>query len=286
MNGVLKIRTYIVTLLWVPARVENADIWRPNPNFKVKKMADYNVSMRDLLQAGAHFGHQTRFWNPKMRQYIFGARNKIHIINLEHTVPALNDALNFANQLASKKNKVLFVGTKRAASAIIREQAQRAGQPYVDHRWLGGMLTNWKTLRQSINRLKDLQTQSQDGTFAKLTKREALERTREMEKLERGLGGVKNMGGLPDALFVIDVDHEAIAIKEAKNLGIPVIGIVDTNSNPDNVDYVIPGNDDAIRAVTLYASAMADAILAGKEYAQSQANAQAKVEEAKEAPEA
>ncbi|WP_278492767.1 30S ribosomal protein S2 [Acinetobacter gyllenbergii] len=233
-------------------------------------MADYNVSMRDLLQAGAHFGHQTRFWNPKMRQYIFGARNKIHIINLEHTVPALNDALNFVNNLASKKNK-----------------AQRAGQPYVDHRWLGGMLTNWKTLRQSINRLKDLQTQSQDGTFAKLTKREALERTREMEKLERALGGVKNMGGLPDALFVIDVDHEAIAIKEAKNLGIPVIGIVDTNSNPDNVDYVIPGNDDAIRAVTLYASAMADAILAGKEYAQSQANAQAKGDDAaKDASEA
>ncbi|KAF5271414.1 hypothetical protein FQR65_LT17635 [Abscondita terminalis] len=238
--------------------------------FKVKKMADYNVSMRDLLQAGAHFGHQTRFWNPKMRQYIFGARNRIHIINLEHTVPALNDALNFVNNLASKKNKVLFVGTKRAASNIIREQAQRAGQPYVDHRWLG-----------------DLQTQSQDGTFAKLTKREALERTREMEKLERSLGGVKNMGGLPDALFIIDVDHEAIAIKEAKNLGIPVIGIVDTNSNPDNVDFVIPGNDDAIRAVTLYASAMADAILAGKEYAQTQANAQAKGEEAaKEAPEA
>ncbi len=282
-----KIRTYIDTFLWVPARVENADIWRPNPNFKVKKMADYNVSMRDLLQAGAHFGHQTRFWNPKMREYIFGARNKIHIINLEHTVPALNDALNFVNNLASKKNKVLFVGTKRAASNIIREQAQRAGQPYVDHRWLGGMLTNWKTLRQSINRLKDLQTQSTDGTFAKLTKREALERTREMEKLERALGGVKNMGGLPDALFVIDVDHESIAIKEAKNLGIPVIGIVDTNSNPDNVDYVIPGNDDAIRAVTLYASAMADAILAGKEYAQSQANAQAKGDEAaKEAPEA
>lgn len=282
-----KIRTYIDTFLWVPAKVENADIWRPNPNFKVKKMADYNVSMRDLLQAGAHFGHQTRFWNPKMREYIFGARNKIHIINLEHTVPALNDALNFVNNLASKKNKVLFVGTKRAASNIIREQAQRAGQPYVDHRWLGGMLTNWKTLRQSINRLKDLQTQSTDGTFAKLTKREALERTREMEKLERALGGVKNMGGLPDALFVIDVDHESIAIKEAKNLGIPVIGIVDTNSNPDNVDYVIPGNDDAIRAVTLYASAMADAILAGKEYAQSQANAQAKGEEAaKEAPEA
>ncbi|TXJ10509.1 MAG: 30S ribosomal protein S2 [Acinetobacter sp.] len=249
-------------------------------------MADYNVSMRDLLTAGAHFGHQTRFWNPKMKQYIFGARNKIHIINLEHTVPALNDSLNFVNQLASKKNKVLFVGTKRAASNIIREQAQRAGQPYVDHRWLGGMLTNWKTLRQSINRLKDLQVQSQDGTFAKLTKREALERTREMDKLERALGGVKNMGGLPDAIFVIDVDHESIAIKEANLLSIPVIGIVDTNSNPDGVDYIIPGNDDAIRAVTLYATAMADAILAGKEYAQTQSNAQAKAEEPEVAQEA
>lgn len=243
-------------------------------------MSSYQVSMRDLLQAGAHFGHQTRFWNPKMKPFIFGARNKIHIINLEHTVPALNDALNYVNNLASKKNKILFVGTKRAASNIVREQAQRAGQPYVDHRWLGGMLTNWKTLRQSINRLKELETQSQDGTFAKLTKREALERTREMEKLERSLGGIKNMGGLPDALFVIDVDHEAIAIKEAKNLGIPVIGIVDTNSNPDGVDYIIPGNDDAIRAVTLYASAMADAIIAGKEYAQTQNSAQAKGEEA------
>ncbi len=243
-------------------------------------MSSYQVSMRDLLQAGAHFGHQTRFWNPKMKPFIFGARNKIHIINLEHTVPALNDALNYVNNLASKKNKVLFVGTKRAASNIIREQAQRAGQPYVDHRWLGGMLTNWKTLRQSINRLKELEAQSQDGTFAKLTKREALERTREMEKLERSLGGIKNMGGLPDALFIIDVDHESIAIKEAKNLGIPVIGIVDSNSNPDGVDYIIPGNDDAIRAVTLYASAMANAIIAGKEYAQTQSNAQAKGETA------
>ncbi len=242
-------------------------------------MSSYQVSMRDLLTAGAHFGHQTRFWNPKMKQYIFGARNKIHIINLDQTVPALNDALNYVNNLASKKNKVLFVGTKRAASAIIREQAQRAGMPYVDHRWLGGMLTNWKTLRQSINRLKELEAQAQDGTFAKLTKREALERTREMEKLEKSLGGIKNMGGLPDALFVIDVDHEAIAIKEARNLGIPVIGIVDTNSNPDGVDYVIPGNDDAIRAVTLYASAMADAILAGKEYAGTQNSAQARGEE-------
>ena len=220
------------------------------------------IEMRDLLQAGAHFGHQTRFWNPKMGPYIFGARNKIHIINLEHTVKAFNEALNYVNGLASKKNKVLFVGTKRAASGIIAEQATRAGMPYVDHRWLGGMLTNWKTLRQSINRLKELEKQAEDGTFAKLTKREALERTRDMEKLERSLGGIKDMGGLPDAIFVVDVDHEAIAIKEAKNLGIPVIGIVDTNSNPDNVDYIIPANDDAIRAVTLYVTSMADAIIA------------------------
>ncbi|WP_296402941.1 30S ribosomal protein S2 [Psychrobacter sp.] len=234
-----------------------------------------NMPMRDLLQAGAHFGHQTRFWNPKMNQYIFGARNKIHIINLEHTVKAFNEALTFVNNLASKNNKVLFVGTKRAASEVIREQALRAGQPYVDHRWLGGMLTNWKTLRQSINRLKELEKQAEDGTFAKLTKREALERTRAMEKLERSLGGIKNMGGLPDAIFVVDVDHEAIAIKEAKNLGIPVIGIVDTNSNPDNVDYIIPANDDAIRAVTLYVTRMADAIIAGKEYAKTQAGGSA-----------
>ncbi|WP_338755627.1 30S ribosomal protein S2 [Moraxella lincolnii] len=238
------------------------------------------VSMRELLQAGAHFGHQTRFWNPKMAPFIFGARNKIHIINLEHTVKAFNEALNYVNNLASKRNKILFVGTKRAASGVIREQARRAGMPYVDHRWLGGMLTNWKTLRQSINRLKELETQSQDGTFAKLTKREALELTRSMEKLERSLGGIKDMGGLPDAIFVVDVDHEAIAIKEAKNLGIPVIGIVDTNSNPDNVDYVIPANDDAIRAVTYYVTAMADAIIAGKEYAQAQAGG--KIEQAQE----
>lgn len=237
-------------------------------------MAEKNVtqmSMRDLLQAGAHFGHQTRFWNPKMAPYIFGARNKIHIINLEHTVKAFNESLNFVNNLASKKNKVLFVGTKRAAGEVINEQAKRAGMPYVDHRWLGGMLTNWKTIRQSIKRLKDYEKQAEDGTFAKLTKREALERTREMQKLERSLGGIKDMGGLPDAIFVVDVDHEAIAIKEAKNLGIPVIGIVDTNSSPDDVDYVIPANDDAIRAVQLYVTAMADAIIAGKEYANTQA---------------
>ena len=241
-------------------------------------MSDKNptqISMRDLLEAGAHFGHQTRFWNPKMSQYIFGARNRIHIINLEHTVKQFNEALTFVNKQAAARNKILFVGTKRAAGAVIREQAQRAGMPYVDHRWLGGMLTNWKTLRQSITRLKELEKQAEDGTFAKLTKREALERTRQMEKLERAMGGIKEMGGLPDALFVVDVDHEAIAIKEAKNLGIPVIGIVDTNSNPDNVDYVIAANDDAIRAISLYVTAMADAIIAGKEYAKTQGHADA-----------
>lgn len=225
------------------------------------------VTMRELLQAGAHFGHQTRFWNPKMAPFIFGARNKIHIINLEHTVPALNDALTFVNGLASKKNKILFVGTKRAAAPIIAEHATRAGMPYVNHRWLGGMLTNWKTIRQSIKRLKDLEAQVTDGSLAKLTKREALDRTREMDKLERSLGGIKDMGGLPDAMFVIDVDHEATAIAEARKLGIPVIGVVDTNSNPTGVDYVIPGNDDAIRAIHLYVGSMADAILEGKEFA-------------------
>ena len=227
------------------------------------------VSMRDMLKAGVHFGHQTRFWNPKMSEFIFGARNKIHIINLEQTVPAFNDSLQFINKLTSHKNKILFVGTKRAASKIIQEQARRAGMPYVNHRWLGGMLTNWKTIRQSIRRLKDLETQSQDGTFDKLTKKEALMRTREMEKLERSLGGIKDMGGLPDAIFVIDVDHERIAVTEANKLGIPVIGIVDTNSNPDGVDYVIPGNDDAIKAIQLYVESIANACLNGAEYAKT-----------------
>ncbi len=223
------------------------------------------INMRELLQAGAHFGHQTRYWNPKMDQYIFGARNKIHIINLEHTVPAFNEALELVKRMAANKNKVLFVGTKRAAGKIIKEQAERADMPYVSHRWLGGMLTNYKTIRASIKRLRDLEAQVSDGTFAKLTKKEALMRSRDMEKLERSIGGIKNMGGLPDALFVVDVDHERIAITEANKLGIPVIGIVDTNSNPDGVDYVIPGNDDAIRAVKLYVTAVADACLAGKE---------------------
>jgi len=220
--------------------------------------------MRELLQAGAHFGHQTRFWNPKMDQYIFGARNKIHIINLEHTVPAFNDALGFVRRLAENKNQIMFVGTKRAAGKIIEEHATRCGMPYVSHRWLGGMLTNYKTIRSSIKRLRDLEAQEKDGTFAKLTKKEALMRSRSKDKLDRSIGGIKDMGGLPDALFVVDVDHERIAITEANKLGIPVIGIVDTNSNPDGVDYVIPGNDDAIRAIKLYVTAVADAVMAGK----------------------
>ena len=222
------------------------------------------VNMRDMLKAGVHFGHQTRYWNPKMGKYIFGARNKIHIINLEKTMPMFHEALSFVEKQAAGKNKILFVGTKRAASKIIADEAARAGQPYVDHRWLGGMLTNYKTIRQSIKRLRDLEVQSQDGTFAKLTKKEALMRSRDLEKLDRSLGGIKDMGGLPDALFVIDVEHERIAITEANKLGIPVIGIVDTNSSPDGVDFVIPGNDDAIRAIKLYATAMADAVLRGK----------------------
>jgi len=222
------------------------------------------VSMRDMLKAGAHFGHQTRYWNPKMGKFIFGARNKIHIINLEKTMPMFHEALSFVEKLAAGKNKILFVGTKRQASDLVADAAQRSAQYYVNARWLGGMLTNYKTIRQSIKRLRDLEVQSQDGTFAKLTKKEALMRSRDLEKLDRSLGGIKDMGGLPDALFVIDVEHERIAITEANKLGIPVIGIVDTNSSPEGVDYVIPGNDDAIRAIKLYAAAVADAVLRGK----------------------
>jgi len=224
-----------------------------------------NVSMRDMLQAGVHFGHQTRYWNPKMKPFIFGARNKVHIINLEKTVPMFNDALSFVQGVAAKKGKILFVGTKRAASEAVKEAAEKCDQFYVNKRWLGGMLTNWKTVRQSIKRLKDLEQQSEDGTFDKLTKKEVLMLQREMAKLESSLGGIKNMGGLPDALFVIDADHEHIAITEARNLGIPVISIVDTNSSPDGVDFIVPGNDDAIRAVQLYLNAAAAAVLEGGE---------------------
>ena len=236
------------------------------------------VSMRDLLQAGAHFGHQTRFWNPKMDQYIFGARNKIHIINLEHTVPAFNDALNTVKRLAENKNQVMFVGTKRAAGKIVEEHARRCGMPFVSHRWLGGMLTNYKTIRSSIKRLRELEEQERDGTLAKLTKKEALMRSRMKEKLERSIGGIKEMSGLPDVLFVVDVDHERIAVTEANKLGIPVIGIVDTNSDPDGGDYVIPGNDDAIRAIKLYVTAVADAVLAGNAAAGEVVSADAFVE--------
>ena len=222
-----------------------------------------NVSMRDLLKAGAHFGHQTRYWNPKMAPFIFGARNKIHIIDLELTVPALDKAVSIVRGMAQSKNKVLFVGTKRAASKIVKEQAERAGQPFVNHRWLGGMLTNWKTIRQSIKRLRELEAKMGDGTLEKISKKEALDLSRQLEKLDRSIGGIKDMGGLPDAIFVVDVNHEKIAIQEANKLGIPVIGIVDTNSDPDGVDIVIPGNDDAIRAIELYSAAIADACIEG-----------------------
>jgi small subunit ribosomal protein S2 len=219
------------------------------------------VTMRQMLEAGVHFGHQARFWNPKMAPYIFGERNKIHIVNLEKTLPLYTDAANFLGKLASNKGKILFVGTKRAARDSIKENAERIGMPYVNHRWLGGMLTNFKTVKQSIKRLKELEAMAADGSFAKLSKKEALMLTREQEKLERSLGGIKDMAGLPDAVFVIDVGHEKIAVAEARKLGIPVIGIVDTNTDPDGVDYVIPGNDDAMRAIQLYVRGIADSII-------------------------
>jgi small subunit ribosomal protein S2 len=221
--------------------------------------------MRELLEAGVHFGHQKRYWNPKMSKFIFGVRNNIHIINLEETLPALDAAAEFVSDLVEKNNKVLFVGTKRSAGKVIKEEAERCGMPYVDKRWLGGMLTNYKTIRQSIRRLRDLETLSTDGTFDKLTKKEALSLQRDLEKHEASLGGIKDMGGLPDAIFVVDVDYENIAVTEARKLGIPVIGIVDTNSSPEGIDYVIPGNDDAIRSIKLFVSTLADAAIAGKE---------------------
>jgi len=222
-----------------------------------------NVSMRQMLEAGVHFGHQTRYWHPKMAPFIFGDRNKIHIINLEKTVPLYEDALNFIGSLATKKKNILFVGTKRPAQQVIEEEARRCGMPFVSQRWLGGMLTNFKTIRQSIKRLKDLEAMEQDGRFERFHKKEALGLKREMEKLERSLGGIKDMPGIPSALFVIDVGHEKIAVAEAKRLGIPVIGVVDTNHSPDGIDYVIPGNDDAARAIQLYVRGVADAVIAG-----------------------
>jgi small subunit ribosomal protein S2 len=222
------------------------------------------VSMREMLEAGVHFGHQTRYWNPKMAQYIFGQRNKIHIVNLEVTLQLYNDALKFVRQLSSNKGSILFVGTKRQARDIVREEAARSGSPFVDYRWLGGMLTNYKTVKQSIKRLKDMEQMMQDGTIERLAKKEQLHYQREAEKLNRSLGGIKDMGSLPDALFVVDVGYQKIAIAEASKLGIPVIGIVDTNNSPDGVSYVIPGNDDSSRAIRLYARGVADAVLEGR----------------------
>ncbi len=242
-----------------------------------------SVSMRDMLQAGVHFGHQTRFWNPKMSKFIFGSRNKVHVINLEQTVPAFNEALEILRVEAAKGNQILFVGTKRAAQKILKEEAERCGMPYVSHRWLGGMLTNYKTIRASIRRFRDLETQEANGTFERLTKKEVLMRTRMKDKLENSIGGIKDMNGLPDILFVIDVDHERIAINEANKLGIPVVGIVDTNSNPDGVDYVIPGNDDSIRAIKLYAASIANAVLEGKAQSAAVSNKDEFVEVAEEA---
>jgi len=225
-------------------------------------MAD--VSMRQMLEAGVHFGHQTRYWNPKMAPYIFGERNKIHIINLEKSLPMARDAYAFIKTIVADGGSILFVGTKRAARDTIRTQAERCEMPHVSHRWLGGMLTNYKTVRQSVKRLKDLEHMSEDGGFDRVTKKEALGLSREQEKLERSLGGIKNMTGLPDVLFVVDVDYENIAVREARKLGIPVVAVVDTNCSPDEVDYVIPGNDDAMKAIVLYATLVADAVMDGK----------------------
>lgn len=222
------------------------------------------VSMRELLEAGVHFGHRTRYWNPKMAPYIFGHRNNIHIINLEETLPLLREAHNYVSRLAGNGGKVMFVGTKRAAREAIGTQARRCGMPYVNHRWLGGMLTNFKTVKNSIQRLHDLEKMIEDGSIKKVSKKEGLQLTRERDKLDRSIGGIKEMTSLPDALFIIDVGFENIAVDEARKLGIPVIAVVDTNCAPDNVDVVIPGNDDAIRAVRIYSETIADAVIAGR----------------------
>ena len=223
-----------------------------------------SASMRDMLEAGVHFGHQTRFWNPKMGAYIFGHRNKIHIINLEKTLAKYNEATAFLRKLAAKRGTVLFVSTKRQAREIIAEEAARCGMPYVDQRWLGGMLTNYKTVKQSIKRLKDMEAMAEDGSMDRLPKKEALTARRELEKLQLSLGGIKEMNSLPDAIFIIDVGYHKIAVTEAQKLGIPVIAVVDTNHSPAGVDYIIPGNDDSSRAIRLYARGVADAVLEGK----------------------
>ncbi len=224
-----------------------------------------SVTMREMLEAGVHFGHQTRYWHPRMAPYIFGHRNKIHIVNLEKTMTMYQEALKFVRQLSTNKGTVLFVGTKRQAREIVKEEAQRCGSPYVDYRWLGGMLTNYKTVKQSIKRLKEMEAMMQDGSMDKLPKKEALRYQREIVKLDRSLGGIKDMNGLPDALFIIDVGYQKGAIAEAGKLGIPVIGVVDTNHTPEGVAYVIPGNDDSSRAIRLYVRGMADAVLEGRQ---------------------
>ncbi len=223
-----------------------------------------NVTMRQMLEAGVHFGHQTRYWNPKMAPFIFGARGKIHIINLEKTLPLLNDSMNFISKLAAKRGTIMFVGTKRAASAAVQEAATHCSMPYVSHRWLGGMLTNFRTIKASVKRLRQLEEMSENNGFDHLVKKEVLQLTREKDKLEKSLGGIKAMKGLPDALFVIDVNHEDIAVKEARKLGIPVVAVVDTNCSPEDIDYMIPGNDDAIRSIRLYTQLAAEAVLEGR----------------------
>ena len=225
------------------------------------------ISLEQMLQASVHFGHQTKYWNPKMDQHIFGVRNKIHIINLEHTVEMIKPAMKFIESVAAKNNKILFVGTKRTATDIVKNEAIRCSMPYVNERWLGGMLTNYKTIRSSITRLENLLRQKEDGTFAKLTKKEGLKIQRDIDRLEKSIGGVTEMGGLPDALFIIDVKRESIAVSEASKMGIPIVGIVDSNSNPEGIDYVIPGNDDSIRSIALFTEAVADACMKGSKAA-------------------
>ena len=241
-------------------------------------MSNHTVTMREMLEVGVHFGHSTRFRNPEMQEYIYGVSNKINIINLEKTLPLFNTAMHYIKKVVSKGGKILFVGTKRQARGLVAEYADKCGMPYVDHRWLGGMLTNFKTIKQSIRRLNELEKMQEEGVLNKLTKKEGLNIMRKFKKLECGLNGIKNMGGLPDALFIIDVGHENIAIKEANRLGIPVIGVVDTNSSPKGVEYVIPGNDDAIKAIKFYVEKTADIILSAKE-AQNAASLSAKYQE-------
>ena len=239
-----------------------------------------SATMREMLEAGVHFGHQTRFWHPKMAPYIFGARNKIHIVNLEKTMEQYNAAMTYVRRLAANRGTILFVATKRQAREIIKEEAQRAGMPFVDHRWLGGMMSNFKTVKGSIKRLKELEAMKLDGTFERMNKREALTLTREYDKLMTSMGGIKDMVSLPDAMFIIDVGYQKIAVQEAIKLGIPLVGVVDTNHSPDGIDYVIPGNDDSSKAIRLYARGVADAILEGKSQAvQEIVQAQTQTEE-------